>query len=561
MNIDVEVFNLEIYENEYGIGIYGNETSYANVHDNYIWRCTGIADSGASSIYVYASENGTVDATAIHNEIIENTCGSIRFGYQNAGIQSGTTIGEISNNTLIGNDGGGMVNAEGNVSVKIVDNYMAGSDYFNKVDRFKLGIDKGNSVACQNLTFEFSRNIVWCGKAGDGWDTGVVLITGAQEEMVATVTDNDIRGGDSMGGVIWLGEQDETNYIPKNQTTYFARNYVEMLYDHDADTYVTGTIAFSFASKYNTNLTFVDNTWYATNSFFGGLQYGQGVLFMGNDGDTDYTTYNLTAAIERNTFITHQQYYDYFHGPFISVNSLMDMDMKINDNYFEFTEYYGAEEPMSGFVQIGNRYDNEYGPEEMRIDMNNNEMRFYATDDEGLAPSGFVDIRCNDSCENTFINFTANDILFSNTGDSWSYMQGILQVANADNDYYSENVTAVVNDNTFLGEFGEGAYSQGITICAEENLNVTMNNNHIETHMTDESSAYSLDVRLGYYCSSNGIITENTTVLMKDNYIRSNGQSSAISAAANHDLDFTLEGGEILEAYYASCSGVGPFTT
>ncbi|MBA3044663.1 MAG: PKD domain-containing protein [Candidatus Thermoplasmatota archaeon] len=561
-DIDVEIFNMNVSENNYGINIYGDATSYANIHNNILWRNFGPSDNGASAIYVYANETGIVDATVTHNTVIENQCG-VRLGFRYGGIQSGTTTALIANNTLIGNDGGTLVNAEGNANVKMVDNYQAGSDYFSKVDKVKFGMEPSNDYACQNLTLEYARNVVWCGMAGDGWNTAVVLQTGAQKEMVATVSDNDIRGGANMGGVFWLGSsRNSWNYMPENLTAYVADNYIQLLYDFDSWSSSDISYAFTFDSQFNTDLTFIDNTYYSTDAAEGGPDYGNSVLYMGADDSEGDMTYNLTALIQGNRFITRNQYDDNMRCAYIWGNAKLDLDVKIIDNYFEYIEYYSPSYYMTGFIIFGDPRDADYGPVNVHLDIMNNEMFIVIPDGHGIAPWGLTRFSPNASCENTFLNYTGNDVTYVGS-DSQSYLTGTLIIGNADDDEFSKNVTANINDNNIFADFGSGADTAGgaIVLNAWENLIVNMNNNRIESIQTDETTSTPYGVRLGFYCNSNGIITKNTTVKMNNNDIITAGRGSALLVGALNDLDFEFDGGEISKAFYGDCGGWGPYGT
>ncbi len=559
--IDVEVFNMNISENAYGVNLYADTSIVGNVHDCMFWRNDGSTHTDASTIFMLADEDGTVNAVVERNTLIENDGGSIWLGYNEGGdTRSNHTTALVANNTFIGNDGGNKFQANNSVNAKIVDNQIIGSDYFTKADTFRFGYGEDSSpsgcdIFTEYLTVEFSRNSIDLGMYSDDWGIGGLFRTAAKQNMDVTIVGNDVIGGYEIGGVFSAGypsvnsglDWTDPDYpVVKNTTVLIEGNNVVMLYEPSSGSgpNVGGVYGPTIASE-NLDATIINNRFYGTCSNIGMICS----LGWWGSGYIDPVK-NIITRIEGNEFILHNEEGCGVGGQNIDVCALENIDALIKNNHLEYIDPPDSGSRMGGFIQLGFEESPDHHCNNLTADIINNTIigTIYGAGTTG----GIIWAVARD---NTITNITGNDITLNHlqgTHTCWSSFGGVIKLGH----YYagtSDRVVATINDNTIQGNFGPDISSGGaIRASGRLYTDINMNNNVITGTLSpgDEDNVNDFGVRIGYQCEDYGVISENTTVTMNNNIIGPGGKNSALRAGALNHLDFAFDGGEVASALY-----------
>ncbi len=352
--VDVEVFDMDISENVYGLNIYAGSSITAYVHDSLFWRNSGITEQDAATIFMLPGEGGNVDATIERCSLIENYCGSIWLGISHQDdYRCGNVTADISNNDLIGNHGDIKMNANFTVDATVIDNTISWSNYHTAVDSFNFGHAESSSLTnkdeyVQYLDLEFSRNTADFGMYADGVPVGGYVRTSAKENVDATINDNYVVGGYNVGGIFRIGypcDDDGTDPmfpLVRNTTAYFEGNIVEMYYDGGAPN--VGQVIQTHA-KYNLDSTVIDNKFY--------FESGAGtVIRLGvwGDGNGPEPVLNNTALVRENTITFNDQAEDQLGGS-IKIMALDYIYADIIDNdIYAFVSYNDGGWIWVGFI-------------------------------------------------------------------------------------------------------------------------------------------------------------------------------------------------------------------
>ena len=540
-NINIEVFNMNVSENSYGLTIIANNSLTANVHHNQVWRNTGGSHTG-NSIHLLTNGTGTINAVVEFNEVMENTCGGLWIGYEYDGIATNHTTALIANNTFIGNDGGECIQGNASINAKIVDNYFGGSSYNSHIDTIAVG-HKNTDVTpankfCDYVTIEFSRNQLINDNA---YNMGGAFKVAGLQKINATVLDNYIQVQGRVGGALRIGHPGESNYG-------YAGDFAIV---HNLDVVVKGNTIigsdeptvggyFDFHAVNNVDIVFSDN-YVASDSDDGatflrigwwGSSYGDPSLFV-------------NASVENNTFLNYPDDYCALGG-FVFVYAQEYVDLKFNNNHLEFLAYDCGGPRMPGFLVVGDYVKN------LTTEIIGNTIRSH-DHYGGYITSNFIVIIAE---YNTEVYMRDNIItITSDDGNCGAYYGALMEIGGYGSSSISEytNFTFINNYvSVFFGYDGSGA-GGGVKVYGDE-IEVLMNDNTIldasPPTSSYQDSSYAFGVRIGYICGSNGIDSENVTVISNNNTIGPGGKDCNLRIGAIENLYFTSNGDEFVNAWY-----------
>jgi len=554
-NINIEVFNMNVSENNYGLHIIADQILNANVHHNQFWRNSGL-QHGGSSLYLLTNGTGTIDAVVENNGIFENYCGGLWIGYEYNGIATNHTTALVANNSFIGNDGDECIQGNASINAKIVDNYFGGSTHLSKTDTMVVGhkttpVFPANKF-CDDVIVEFSRNQI----INDGnWNTGGAFKVAGLDKINATIIDNYILSTCNVGGAMRIGHPGESTFgytgdysIVQNLNAVVIGNQVVIANDPDV-----GDI-YCFHAVNNINLIFTDN--YATSDSDQNGEFLQVGWWGSGYGDP---TLFVNATVEDNTFLFFPD--DYCGvGGMVSILAEEYINLKFNNNRLEFWAYYCGGARFADMLQVGNEYSPDYFTKNLTAFINGNTFLIH-DHYGGYITGGVINIM---ALYNTNIDMRDNIVTLQHEYYCTAYYGTILRLGGQPSgDYYSVYSNITLINNQIYGIFQYDAYAGGaIRIFATEEANVLMNENLIIDTSTAtpsyEDSASDFGVRIGYICDSNGVLTNYTNVISNNNTIGPGGKNSNLKIGALKNLTFTSNGDEIINARYGdngNCNG------
>ncbi len=567
--INVEVFNMNISANGWGVNTYGGSSVTMNVHDCDFWRQDGTSEMDASVVFAMADEEGTIDMTVERNLLYHNEGGMIwgGIGWLDDFRAANHTTVLIANNTMIANDGHNNFNAKNDVNAKIVDNYITGLDGDTNFDGFRIGFATSSTGSDKDefpeyTTVEFSRNIADMGVFGDGWNVGGWLRTAAKKVTNAVVIDNDVVGGYFIGGVFKIGHPSYSNMDPldarfpncEEVNAYFEGNSIKMYWDFQVNNGPDIGGFYQTMALFDLNMTMINNYAY--------LECGNSgsIVEAGWDGDNDYYTLNTTVWMIGNT---------------------IEVDMK------------STSESIGGVIQI--LAEPDIG--EVKAYLYDNDINIMSNDNDGgvIKIGGYVS---DTPAGNVTARLVGNSLTGYYTDGSAVYLH-IMGVENTridmiDNIFYLENVAAIDLDIQFFRMGGHSSWSDtadylfaNITdnviivntpgacnyggglwwIVADEYQNVNIERNFIEliNEYTDDCPSFGVVFCFGYEISDDYYV-KDMDFRMIDNEFRiiSAGEAdygNIFIIFADEELNVNISGNtfEFETAYYSSQAYVGGF--
>ncbi len=559
VNVNIEIFGMNVSFNENGIVVMGNGTLNADVHGNEIWRNDG---SGYSALYILT--NGVLNANIVGNDIIENGCNGVFVGFDhdNGGVD-GPSYAKVvvNNNNIYGNNGGCRYTALGDLDITINDNYMGGSDYHSEGGMQQIGYYQENT-RCGNLTVTMVGNEFYYGLPTDGWDVPHAIKMGAWDHMDVTFTDNRILHGGIYESrtMLNIGHYFYSEWVfPQTLDAFVSRNEFIVLDDDSTDSYHRTSIQFN--AEKEMDIEYTDNYFFssAKHDYMVAVDEKGHAFHMGN---ADY----CNATVSGNTFVLKpvddQTYSSGQLGALFYAWANEELNLDFVDNYVENNDAPFLTWDTIPMMMIGgdDQYTDYLTPNVTCNFIDNTVIQnIYGGGEVGVKAIVIT------SDDQLVCNITGNDITQSRIDDgsgSWADFEGAFKIGSSYGWAYCEDLYLVFNDNTIQGNFHHDADSGGaVRAVANNNITADINNNYIEAVWEDGTADYDYGMRIGYNCNSYGIQNENAVVTSSNNYFKNAGIGSNYVVGANNNLTFTSDGDTMVGAYYGDCGGTGSFTS
>ncbi len=568
--INVEVFNMNISANGWGVNTYGGSSVTMNVHDCDFWRQDGLSEMDASVIFAMADEEGTIDMTVERNLLYHNEGGMIwgGIGWLDDFRAANHTTVLIANNTMIANDGHNNFNAKNDVNAKVVDNYMTGLDGDTNFDSFRFGFATSSNIGSSDkdefpeyTTVEFSRNTADMGMYGDGWNIGGWLRTAAKKVTNAVVIDNDVEGGYYIGGVFKIGHPSYSNMDPMDArypncevvNAYFEGNSIKMYYDYTVSDSPDIGGFYQTMALFDLNMTMINNYAYTECGNTGTI------VEAGWDGHNDYYTLNTTVWMIGNVIEVDMKTTSENLGGVIQILAepdlgevkayLYDNDINIKSNYYD-----------GGVIKIGG-YVSDNPAKNVTARLIGNSLIGYYTQYSAV----YLHIMGTDTTKIDMIDnlFYLENVAAYELNIQFFKMGGHNSWGDA-SDYLFANIT---DNMIILNTPGACNHAGGLwRIIATEYQNVNIERNFIEVlnEYTDDHPSFGVVFSFGYTLDDD-LYAEKMDFRMIDNDFRliSSGEVDFgnIFIIYAEELDANISGNtfEFKTAYYSSQAYVGGF--
>ncbi len=525
--IGVEVHNLNVSENEFGMEFYANSLLNADIHDNDVWQnyqpySTGSGSThGASTIYLLAGPTGTVNAAIERNNIIQNFRGGIWAGYQHGLTPSYNLNLLVANNTILGNDGGEWYHASNILNVKIVDNKLGSSNIsgwsWAPGERFRIGYaadESGNPgllAAPVTNNIEVARNDFLYHDFDKTVYIGGLFKVGGKDSIDMSFVDNDfkaIREDDNtidIGGMIragWVPTGEDTSIVCEEISMDISRNkfLFENRYTTTTDQAINVGGMCTLHAEKNIDVTINDNDVRAISN---SGNYINGLSMLRADRTNPETPEELPRDCDhvnvealRNNFDFRQLYTSSQNidvGGLFRFAGEFTTTAVFNDNYINMAGYVS----IGGLFQAGEIHDLLGKSKSTTVDVFRNTVRYLYADSIGTGPDQGGSFLFN-AWNNVDVDFEDNSIFTTyGSGTLLAINNGPSGVNSGSN--LANYTTAVVRNNRFICDITDSS-SSGIggiiKMSGNKTLNAIIDNNDIRVNSNDGDIGGV--IRLGY---------------------------------------------------------------